>query len=144
MSAGGSGLFGPSPMARPGVASQPSPAEKYRAQCLVGDELCFLMERVVSAWQRVAREEVGRPWRRRRLRGRSSAVQCCGLSVRGKRQRSLVEGDVDVGGGNVALVPIGAPHASPAVALVLFHHRQHLTLLHGNGAFAGPCGVHQQ
>lgn len=70
------GLFGPSHVARPGVASQPSPAEKSRTQCLVGDEPCFLMERVVSAWQSVAREEVGRLWRRRRLRGRSSAAQC--------------------------------------------------------------------
>ena len=57
----------------------------------------------------------------------------------GGRQRSLVKGEADVGGGDVALVSVGAAHAGPAIALVLLHHGQHLTLLHGNGAFTGAC-----
>ena len=54
---------------------------------------------------------------------------------------SLVEGDADVGGGDVALVPVGPAHPRPAVSLVLLHHRQDLPLLHGDGPLAGTCRV---
>lgn len=50
---------------------------------------------------------------------------------------SFVQGDGDVGGGNVAFVSVAPSDAGPAVAFVLLHHGQLLPLLHGDGPFTG-------
>lgn len=49
---------------------------------------------------------------------------------------SLVEGDVGIGGGDVAFISVVPPNPRPPVTFVLLHHGQHLALLHGDRALA--------